>query len=65
MGKTGQKIFRVILGQNIFDIASLNGVNIENDLSKPFFVIMHSPIYRHNLLNTLTRSKLDKTRHDF
>jgi len=39
MGKTGQKIFRVILGQNVFDIASLNGVNIENDLKQRDFTI--------------------------
>ncbi|UCD90771.1 MAG: HD domain-containing protein [Desulfobacterales bacterium] len=39
MGKAGQKIFRVILGQHIFDIAAINGVNIENDLKQRDFTI--------------------------
>lgn len=39
MGKSGQKIFRVILGQHIFDISSLNGATIENDLGQRDFTV--------------------------
>ena len=39
MGKAGQKIFRVILNKHIFDISSLNGTCIEDDLKKRDFTI--------------------------
>jgi len=39
MGKPGQTIIRVVSGDNIFDIASLNGKSIEDDLKKRDFTI--------------------------
>ena len=39
MGKPRQKIIRVIAGNNTFDVASLNGASIEDDLNKRDFTI--------------------------
>lgn len=39
MGKPGQTIIRVVSGGNIFDITSLNGKSIEDDLKKRDFTI--------------------------
>ena len=39
MGKPGQTIIRVVSSDNIFDITSLNGKSIEDDLKKRDFTI--------------------------
>lgn len=39
IGKPGQTIFRVVSDDNIFDISSLNGMSIEEDLKKRDFTI--------------------------
>ena len=39
LGKPGQAIIRVVSGNNIFDISSLNGATIEDDLGKRDFTI--------------------------
>ena len=39
LGKADQRIFRVVFGPHIFDIAAINGVDIKEDLKKRDFTI--------------------------